>query len=165
MHAELLKLGMERSQATVAKYMERARKPPSQTWPTFLDSHLKQLASTDFFVVPRVNVRILFVFVVLAQHRRRVIHCNVTAPPTSEWTAQQMAEAFPWDTAPRYSPQDRDRIYGGEFRQRFRDMAIREALTAPKSPWQNPYVERLIGSFVEDNKSAVGLPSYVAPDQ
>jgi putative transposase len=146
-HGELLKLGIQLSQATVAKYMKRPRKPPSSTWRTFLDSHLQQLVSTDFFVVPTVNFRILFVFVVLAHHRRRVVHFNVTAHPTSEWTAQQIAEAFPWDTAPRYLLHDRDRIYGDVFRQRARGMAIREVLTAPRSPWQSPYVERLIGSI------------------
>jgi len=146
-HGELLKLGIELSQATVGKYMERPRRPPSQTWRTFLDSHLKQLVSTDFFVVPTVNFRILFVFVVLAHHRRRVIHFNVTAHPTSEWTVQQIAEAFPWDSAPRYLLHDRDSLYGQVFRQRVRGMAIREVLTTPRSPWQNPYVERLIGSI------------------
>src|SRR5271157_1686104 len=146
-HGELLKLGIDLSQATVAKYMERPRRPPSQTWRTFLDSHLKQLVSTDFFVVPTLSFRILFVFVVLAHHRRRVIHFNVTAHPTSEWTAQQIAEAFPWDTAPRYLLHDRDSIYGGPFRQRVGGMGVREVLTAPSSPWQNPYAERLIGSI------------------
>ena len=146
-HGELLKLGFELSQATVDKYMGRPRKPPSQTWRTFLDSHLKQLVSTDFFVVPTVNFRILFVFVVLAHHRRRVIQFNVTAHPTSDWTAQEIAEAFPWDTAPRYLLHDRDSVYGDVFRQRVRGMAIREVLTAPRSPWQSPYVERLIGSI------------------
>ncbi|MBZ5566017.1 MAG: integrase core domain-containing protein [Acidobacteriia bacterium] len=146
-HGELLKLGIELSQATVAKYMQRHPRPPSQTWRTFLDSHLKQLVSTDFFVVPALSFRILFVFVVLAHHRRRVIHFNVTAHPTSEWTAQQIAEAFPWDTAPRYLLHDRDSIYGDSFRQKVRGMAIREVLTAPRSPWQSPYVERLIGSI------------------
>ncbi len=145
-HGELLKLGIELSQATAAKYMERHRRPPSQTWRTFLDIHLKQLVSTDFFVVPTVNFRILFVFVVLAHQRRRVIHFNVTAHPTSEWTAQQVVEAFPWDTAPRYLLRDRDSIHGDVFRQRVRGMAIREVMTAPRSPWQSPYVERLIGS-------------------
>jgi putative transposase len=145
-HVELLKLGIELSQATVAKYMDRHRKPPSQTWRTFLDSHLKQLVSTDFFVVPTANLRILFVFVVLAHPRRRVIHFNVTAHPTSEWTAQQIAEAFPWDTAPHHLLHDRDSVYGDITRQRVRGMDIREVLTAPRSPWQSPYVERLIGS-------------------
>jgi len=146
-HGELLKLGIELSQATVAKYMQRHRRPPSQTWHTFLDSHLKQLVSTDFFVVPTVSFRILLVFVVLAHHRRRVIHFNVTAHPTSEWTAQQIAEAFPWDSAPRYLLRDRDSVYGDIFRQRVRGMAIDEVLAAPRSPWQSPYVERLIGSI------------------
>ncbi len=125
-HGEFLKLGIELSQASVAKYMQRHRRPPSQTWRTFLDSHLKQLVATDFFVVPTVSFRILFMFVVLAHHRRRVIHFNVTAHPTSEWTAQQIAEAFPWATAPRYLLDDRDSIYGGSFRQRVRGMAIHE---------------------------------------
>ncbi len=145
-HGELLKLGIEVSQATVAKYMARQRKPPSQTWRTFLNNHLKDLVSTDFFVVPTLSFRVLFVFIVLAHRRRRVLHINVTAHPTSEWTAQQIAEAFPWDTAPRYLLHDRDSVYGDIFRQRVRGMAIREVLTAPRSPWQSPYVERLIGS-------------------
>ena len=146
-HGELLKLGIEVSQATVAKYMARQQKPPSQTWRTFLSNHVASLVSTDFFVVPTVNFRVLFVFVVLAHHRRRLIHFNVTAHPTSEWTAQQIAEAFPWDMAPRHLLHDRDSIYGGPFRQRVRGMAVREVPAAPRSPWQNPYVERLIGSI------------------
>lgn len=146
-HGELLKLGLDLSQTTVAKYMVRIRRPPSQTWRAFLDRHLKQLVSTDFFVVPTVNFRILFVFVVLAHHRRRVIHFNVTAHPTSEWTARQIVEAFPWDTAPRYLLHDRDSIYGGPFPQRVQGMGVREVLTAPRSPWQDPYAERLIGSI------------------
>jgi len=146
-HGELLKLGVEVSQATVAKYMARQRKPPSQTWRTFLSNHVRSLVSTDFFVVPTVSFRVLFVFVVLAHHRRRVIHFNVTVHPTSEWTAQQMAEALPWDTAPRYLLHDHDSIYRGPFHQRVRGMGVREVLTAPSSPWQNPYAERLIGSI------------------
>ncbi len=109
-------------------------KPPSEMWRMLLDPHLKPLVSTDFFVVPTVNFRILFVFVALAHPRRRVIHCNVTAHPTSEWTAQQIAQAFSWDTAPRYLLHDRDRIYGDVFRQRVRGIAIREVLMAPRSP-------------------------------
>ena len=146
-HGELLKLGIEVSQATVAKYIVRQRKPPSQTWRTFLNNHVKELVSTDFFVVPTLSFRVLFVFLVLAHHRRRVLHFNVTAHPTSGWTAQQIAEAFPWDSAPRYLLHDRDSIYGGPFRQRVRGMGVREVLTAPRSPWQNPYAERLIGSI------------------
>ena len=129
-HGELLKLGIEVSQATVAKYMARQRKPPSQTWLTFLNNHVRSLVSTDFFVVPTVSFRLLFVFVVLAHHRRHVIHFNVTANPTSEWTAQQIADAFPWDTAPRYLLHDRDSIYDHPFRPRAEGMGMREVLTA-----------------------------------
>jgi transposase InsO family protein len=146
-HGEILKIGIEASQATGAKYMVRQRTPPSQTWRTFLNNHAKQLVSTDFFVVPTVSFRILYVFVVLAHHRRRVVHFNVTAHPTSEWTAQQIAEAFPWDTAPRYLLRDRDSTYGDFFRRTVHSMGIREVLTAPRSPWQNPYAERLVGSI------------------
>jgi len=118
--------------------MARRQKPPSQTWRTFLNNHVKELVSTDFFVVPTLSFRVLFVFIVLAHYRRRVIHFNVTAHPNSEWTAQQIVEAFPWDTAPRYLLHDRDSIYGDPFRQRVRGMGTREVLTAPKSPWQIP---------------------------
>ena len=146
-HGELLKLGIQLSQATVAKYMARQRKPPSQSWRTFLENHVKQLVSIDFLVVPTVTFRLLFVFVVLSHHRRHAIHFNVTAHPTAEWTARQIAEAFPWDSAPRYLLRDRDCIYGATFRQRVREMGIRDVLTAPRAPWQNPYAERFIGSL------------------
>jgi len=146
-HGELLKLGIQISQATVAKYMMRQRKPPSQTWRTFLDNHLVQLVAIDFLVVPTVGFRLLFVFVVVAHQRRHAIHFNVTAHPTAEWTGQQIAEAFPWDTAPRYLLHDRDCIYGAAFRQRVGEMEICEVLTALRSPWQNPYAERFIGSL------------------
>jgi len=146
-HGELLKLGISISQATVAKYMARQHKPPSQNWRAFLHNHAEQWASTDLFVVTAASFRVLFVLVVLAHHRRRVIHFNVTANPTSEWAAQQIAEAFPWDSAPRYLLHDRDSVYAGLFRQRIRGMAIHEVLTAPRSPWQNAYAERLIGSI------------------
>jgi len=147
LHGELLKLGIEVSQATVAKYMVKHRKPPSQTWRTFLENHVKQLMSVDFFMVPTVSFRILYVFLVLAHERRRVLHFNVTEHPTAEWTAAQLAQAFPWDTAPRYLLRDRDRIYGHAFRTQATNMEIIEVLTAPRSPWQSPYVERLVGSI------------------
>jgi putative transposase len=105
-------------------------------------------------VVPTVNFRVLFVFVVLAHHRRRAIHFNVTAHPTAEWTARQIAEAFPWDSAPRYLLHDRDRIYGESFHQRVEEMGMREVLTAPRSPWQNPYAERLIKSSLKAARAA-----------
>jgi len=146
-HGELLKLGIEVSQATVAKYMARIRKPPSQTWRTFLENHVKSLVSTDFFVVPTITFKVLFVFVILAHDRRRPIHFAVTANPTAEWTARQLLEAFPWDNAPRYLLHDRDGSYGEQFGETAGWLGIQEVLTAPQSPWQNPYVERLIGSI------------------
>lgn len=146
-HGELLKLGIEVCQATVGKYMARQRKPPSQTWRAFLNNHVQQLVSTDFFVVPTVTFRVLNVFIVLAHDRRRLLHFNVTAHPTAEWTAKQMVEAFPWEKAPRYLLHARDSIYEGSFRQRVRGMGIREVLTAPRFRWHNPYVERLVGSI------------------
>jgi len=147
LHGELLKLGIEVSQATVAKYMVKRRKPPSQTWRTFLENHVKQLVSVDYFVVPTLSFRILYVFLVLAHERRRVVHFNVTDHPTAEWTAAQLMQAFPWDTAPQYLLRDRDQVYGDAFRTLAAHMEITEVLTAPRSPWQNPYVERLIGSI------------------
>jgi len=146
-HDELLKLGIDVSQPTVAKYMVRHRKPPSQTWRTFLANHVHNLVSVDFFTVPTVTFRVFFVFIVLAHDRRRVIHFNVTEQPTAAWTAQQIVEAFPWDTAPRYLLRDRDGIYGHYFRGRVSGMGIDEVPIAPRSPWQSPYVERLIGSI------------------
>jgi putative transposase len=107
---ELLKIGIAVSQATVAKYMVRHRKPPSQTWRTFLKNHAKDLVSADFFVVPTITFQLLFVFVILDHDRRRPIHFAVTANPTAEWTARQLLEAFPWDNAPRYLLRDRDSI-------------------------------------------------------
>src|SRR5215470_16606657 len=134
-HGELLKLGIEVSQATVAKYMVRQPRPPSQRWRTFLNNHVKDSVAADFFVVPTVSFRVLFVFVALAHHRRRVIHFNVTEHPTSEWTTQQIAEAFPWDSAPRYLLHDHDSIYGDSFRERVQGMGIKEVPTASRSPW------------------------------
>ncbi|HKF01982.1 MAG TPA: integrase core domain-containing protein, partial [Candidatus Sulfotelmatobacter sp.] len=146
-HGELLKLGIKISQASVAKYMVRHPKPPSQTWRTFLANHVSQLVSIDFFTVHTIWFEILFVFVVLAHHRRRVVHFNVTTHPTAEWTAQQIVEAFPFDSSPKYLLRDRDRIYGLEFRKQIDAMGIKEVLSAPRSPWQRAYVERVIGSI------------------
>jgi len=146
-HGEMLKLGIEVSQTTVAKYMVRQPKPPSQSWRAFLDNHIKQLVSIDFFVVPTINFKLMFVFLVLAHERRRVIHFNVTEHPTAAWTAQQILQAFSWDKAPRYLLRDRDSIYGETFRRQVSSLEISEVLTAPRSPWQSPYVERLIGSI------------------
>lgn len=144
---ELAKLGIEVSRATVAKYMIRNRKPPSPTWRSFLDNHVKDLVSIDFFTVPTATFRVLFVLLILSHDRRRVVHFNVTSSPSAEWTAQQIVQAFPEETAPRYLLRDRDGIYGPYFRRRVRNLGIKEVLTAARSPWQNPYVERLIGSI------------------
>ena len=149
-HGELLKLGIEISERTVSRLMPKNRKPPSQTWKAFLNNHAKDLVSIDFFTVPTATFRVLFVLVVLAHHRRRVVHFNVTAHPTAGWTGQQMVEAFPEDTAPRYLLRDRDKIYGCEFHQRIQGMNMKEVLSAPASPWQRAYVERLIGSIRRD---------------
>jgi transposase InsO family protein len=146
-HGELLTLGIVISQAAVSKYMVRHPHPPSQTWRRFLGNHLGCLASVDFLVVPTVTFRILFVFIVLHHERRRIVHCGVTGCPTSAWVSQQIREAFPWDTAPRYLIRDRDACYGAPFSSRLNAMGIREVLTAPRSPWQNAYVERVIGSI------------------
>ena len=127
--------------------MPRRRRPPSPSWRAFLDNHLEDLVSIDFFTVPSATFRILFVFVVLAHDRRRLLHFNVTEHPTAEWTAQQIVEAFPRDTAPRYLLRDRDAVYGDRFRQRLAGLEVTEVLSAPRAPWQNPYAERLIGSL------------------
>ena len=146
-HGELLKLGIEVSQATVSKYIKNLPRPPSQTWLTFLRNHIHCSASMDFFVLPTATFRLLFVLIVLHHDRRRIVHIGVTAHPTATWIKQQMTEAFPWDTAPRYMIRDRDGVYGLEVRARIKAMGIDEVLTAPRSPWQNPYVERVIGSI------------------
>jgi hypothetical protein len=145
--SELALLGHVVSEPTVRKYRVRIRKPPSQTWRTFLDNHLTDIVAIDFFTVPTATFRMLFAFVVLRHHRRHVVHFNVTAHPTAEWTAQQIIEAFPDDTAPRFLIRDRDGIYGNVFQQRVRNMGIEEVVCAAQSPWQNPYCERLVGSI------------------
>jgi transposase InsO family protein len=144
-HGELLKLGIDVCQATVAKYMIRRRRPPSQTWRTFLTNHLGQIMAADFFVVPTATGRLLFVLVILAHARRRVVHVAVTEQPTAAWTSQQLREAFPWDQAPRYIVRDRDHAFAG-WANTAKALQIEEILTAPRSPWQNAYVERFIGS-------------------
>jgi putative transposase len=140
-------LGIQISESTVAKYIIRHQKPASQTWKTFLANHTADLVAVDFFTVPTATFRIMYVFVILHHDRRKIVHFNATYHPTAEWTAQQMVEAFPFDTAPRYLLRDRDSIYGARFRNRVKSLGIEEVLTAPRSPWQNPYVERIIGSI------------------
>jgi putative transposase len=146
-HGELLKLGIDISERSVSRLMPKVRNPPSQTWRMFLDNHFRELVSIDFLTVPTATFRVLYVLVVLAHDRRRVVHFNVTKHPTAAWTAQQMIEAFPEETSPRFLLRDRDQIYGEEFRRRVAGMRIEEVMTAPHSPWQSPYVERLIGSI------------------
>ena len=148
-HGELLKLGIDVSQATVAKYMGRRRQPPSQTWQTFLRNHVGQIVAADFFVVPTATYRLLFVLVLLAHDRRRVRHVAVTAHPTAAWTAQQLREAFPWNDAPRYLLHDRDHAFE-HMEATAKAMGIEEVVTAPRSPWQNAFVERFIGSVRRD---------------
>src|SRR6516225_4990518 len=135
-HGELCKLGIEISERSVSRLMPKNRKPPSQTWRAFLNNHVQDLVSVDFFTVPTVSFRVLFVFVVLAHHRRRVVHFNITEHPTTGWTGQQLVEAFPEDPAPRYLLRDRDRIYGYDFRERVQSLSLEEVLSAPASPWQ-----------------------------
>jgi putative transposase len=150
-HGELLKLGIEISERTVSNLMPRRKPiPPSQTWRTFLKNHMINTVSMDFFTVPTAKFRILFVLVILSHSRRRIVHFNVTTHPTANWTAQQIIEAFPWDTAPRYLLRDRDSIYGSSFRNRIKNVDIKEVITAHRSPWQNPFVERLVGSIRRD---------------
>ena len=146
-HGELLKLGIAISEATVSKYMIKRRRPPSQTWRFFLQNHAKELVALDFFTVPTATFKILFVLVVLSQDRRRSLHFNATAYPTAAWTARQLLQACGIDERPRYLIRDRDAIYGGEFRRQAAALQIKEVPTAPRSPWQNPYAERVIGSI------------------
>ncbi len=147
---ELRKLGINVAKSTVEKYRPQVRKPHSPTWRAFLNNHVKDLVACDFFTVPTVTFKVLFVFVILTHERRRIAHFNVTEHPTTQWTSQQVVEAFPWDEAPRYLLRDRDAIYGAQFQQRVGTIGIEEVKTAPRSPWQNPYCERIIGSIRRD---------------
>jgi putative transposase len=146
-HGELLKLGIDIGESSVSKYMVRCRTPPSQTWRSLLDNHLRQLVSIDLFTVFTLRFQVLYVFLVLAHDRRRVLHFNVTAHPTAQWMGQQLREAFPFDPLPRYLLRDRDAIFATDFQEPVRDMGIREVLSAPRSPWQRAYIERVIGSI------------------
>jgi transposase InsO family protein len=145
-HGELLKLGMSLSQSTVAKHMRRHPRPPSQTWRTFLANHASQIMAADLFVVPTVTFRLLFALVILSHDRRRIVHTAITAHPTATWIAQQLRNAFPDDQAPRYLLHDRDTAFAGA-KSTLAGMHIQAVCTAPRSPWQNAYVERVIGSI------------------
>src|SRR6266540_4150096 len=146
-HGELLKLGFKVAESTVSKYMMRHRGPQSQTWRTFLRNHAEAIASIDLCVVPTLTFERLFAFLVLGHGRRQLLWFAVTRNPSAEWLAQQIAEAFPWNTAPSYLVRDNDRAYGEAFRRRIRAMGIRDRPISPRSPWQNPYAERLIGTL------------------
>jgi transposase InsO family protein len=146
-HGELLKLGFDVSETTVATYLDRRNTPPSPTWRTFLQTHAAQLASIDFFTVPTATFRVLFVLIILSHDRRRVVHMNVTAHPTAAWTRQQIREAFPDDDAPADVIRDRDSVYGPDFGDFLKRSDLEEVLIAPRSPWQNPFAERLIGTL------------------
>ena len=146
-HGELLKLGIDIGQTSVAKYMARRRRPPSQGGRTFLRNHADGIAAMDLFVVPTISFRLLYGLLILRHDRRRILWMGVTAHPTAEWIAQQVVEACAWEWAPTYILRDRDRAYGEAFARRLRAMGIRDRPTAPRSPWQNAYAERLIGSI------------------
>jgi transposase InsO family protein len=146
-HGELLKLGFEIAQSSVAKYMVKRRGPPSQGWRTFLHNHVPDIAAMDLFVVRTIGFKLLYGFVIVRVHRREFVWINVTTNPTAEWVARQITEAFPWNGAPRHMIRDRDRIYGAVVTRRLRAMGIRDKPTAPASPWQNGFAERLIGSI------------------
>ena len=146
-HGELLKLGFEVAQSSVAKYIVKRRVPPSQGWRTFLRNHAPDIAAMDLFVVPTVGFDLLYALVIVRLDRRDLVWINVTTNPTAEWVARQITEAFPWDMAPGYMIRDRDRVYGTVVTRRLRAMGIRDKPIAPASPWQNGFAERLIGSI------------------
>jgi transposase InsO family protein len=147
LHGELLKLGVDIGQTSVAKYMARRRRPPSQGRRTFLLNHADGIAAIDLFVVPRISFRLLYGLLVLGHGRRRILSLAVIAHPTAEWIARQVTEACAWESAPQYLIRDRDGVYGEAFTRRIAAMGIRDRPTAPRSPWQNGYAERLIGSI------------------
>src|SRR5499426_4048024 len=145
--AELHFLGYEVAALTVAKYMRRPSRHPSPTWRAFLTAHRHEIAAVDFFIVPTLTFRLLFGFVILRHERRELLHLGVTDHPTAAWAAQQIAHAFPDETAPAYLLRDRDAIYGADFQRRVERMGIRQVVIAPRAPWQNPFAERVIGSI------------------
>ena len=146
-HGELLKLGIEVSERTVSRILRTIQRPPSQTWKTFLNNHVRELVSIDFFTVPTATFRVVYVFLVLEHTRRKVLHFGVTRYPTAAWTAQQVVEALTDLDAPRFLIRDRDGIYGLEFQHRMRSLGVKKIVIAPQSPWQNGFAERLIGSI------------------
>src|SRR6476469_5754165 len=146
-HGELLKLGIEIGQTSVAKYVARRRGPPSQGWKTFLRNHADGIAAMDLFVVPTISFRLLYGLLIMGHGRRQILWFGVTSHPTAEWIANQLTEACGWEQAPRYLIRDRDGVYGEVFVRRLRSIGIRDRPASPRSPWQNGCAERLIGSI------------------
>jgi transposase InsO family protein len=144
---ELRKLGIAVAKSAVEKYRVRLCRPPSPSWRAFLKNHASEIVALDFFAVPPVGFRVLLVLLVLVHDRRRILHFNLTEHPPAQWTVQQLVEAFPWETVPRYLLRDRDAVYGHIFARRVAGVGLAQVLTAPRSPWQNPYAERVIGSI------------------
>ena len=158
-HGELRTLGVHVSKRTVSRLLKPHTRPSPQTWKTFLTNHLASAASMDFFTVPTLTGRVLFVLIVLSHARRRIVHVNVTEHPMAAWTAQQIVDAFPEDTAPKWLHRDRDSAYSETARRRVASMGIAEVVSAPASPWQNPFVERLIGSIRRECLDHVIVPN------
>ena len=146
-HGELRKLGIEVSERTVSRILRTVKRPPSQTWKTFLQNHIGEIVAIDFFTVPTIQLRVLFVFLVLEHQRRKVLHFGVTEHPSAEWAGQQVVEALAEQGTWRYLVRDRDATYGNEFRCRVQSLGVKEVISAPRSPWQNAFAERMIGSI------------------
>jgi len=146
-HGELIMLGYDVSESTVAKYIVKRRERPTQNWKTFLQNHRTEIAAIDFLTVPMINFKTLYVFVVLSLDRRWVIHFNVTTNPTADWTANQLLQAFPFDSAPKYLLRDRDGIYGEQVRETIRLLGMKDKMISARSPWQNGYCERVVGTI------------------
>ena len=146
----LHKLGIDVAQSTVETYRPKSRTPSSPPWKSLLHNHVADIVACDFFTVPTATFRVLFVCIMLAHARRRIVHCTMTDHPTAQWTAQHLVEAFPWETAPRSLLRDRDAISSVAFQQRIKPMGIEDVKIAPRSPWQNPSCERVIGSIRRD---------------
>ena len=144
---ELQQLGIAVAKSTIEKYRVRPRSPVSPPWRAFLNNHLADIVASDFLTVPTVGIKVLFALLELTHYRRKVVHFNVTEHPTAQWTAQQLVEAFPWETAPKYLVRDRDAVHGASFQRRVTSLGFEQVLTAPRSPWQNPFAERRIGSI------------------
>jgi hypothetical protein len=153
-HGELLKLGFEVAQSSVAKYMVKRCGPPSQGWSTFLRNHAPDIAAMDLFVTPTIGFDVLYTFIIVRLARRDLVWINVTPHPTAEWVARQITEAFPWNEAPRYLIRDRDQVYGAATTRRLRAMGIRDKPIAPGSP----LAERLCRKIDRINPARVRRP-------